>query len=204
MRDSAKVVATIAFALAGLVAPRSSEAAPTASQLCLSSKQMAASKRAQCVLRAKSGFQKLADVGKYDAALAKCDVSLQKGFDGADVKWGGACTPPGSAVTVEAELETCISGVESLVTGGIVPSPPPPTASQSCAAAKLGAASSYGQCVLKADSVFSKTGDAAKRSASLAKCESSLQKGFDVADAKHGGACALPGGTSAVKAATAP
>ncbi|MFM7735327.1 MAG: DUF1566 domain-containing protein, partial [Alphaproteobacteria bacterium] len=133
--------------------------------------------------------------------LTKCDASFQKGFDVADLKWGGACTQPGWALTVDSELGACISAVDSLVTGGALPSPPPPTAAQSCASAKLGAASSYGQCVLKADSVFSKTGDAAKRSASLAKCEASLQKGFDGADAKYGGACVLPGGTSAVKAA---
>lgn len=196
-----KKLATIATAIAGLLVPLVSQAAPTAAQLCLSSKQMAASKQAQCLLRARSGLQKLADGGKYDAALTKCDASFQKGFDVADLKWGGACTQPGWALTVNSELGACISAVDSLVTGGALPSPPPPTAAQSCASAKLGAASSYGQCVLKADSVFSKTGDAAKRSASLAKCEVSLQKGFDGADAKYGGACALPGGTSAVKAA---
>ena len=191
----------IAPALATVLSAATSQAAPTAAELCQSSKQMAAAKAAQCSLRARAGYAKTADSTKLTGALVKCDEGLQKGFDGADAKALGACTPPGDAATVKAALDACVADVDALVTGGAPPGPPPPGGAQLCASVKAGAAATYALCVLKAESVFSKIGDAAKRTAALAKCDAGLQKSFDGADAKFGGACALPGGASAVKSA---
>ena len=64
------------------------------------------------------------------------------------------------------------------------------TAQQSCEAAMELASGKYAQCRLVAESKFSKTLDAAKRTAALTKCSTKLGDAFAKATAKYGGDCA--------------
>lgn len=68
------------------------------------------------------------------------------------------------------------------------------TAQQLCEAAVEKASGQFGACRLKAESVFTKTGDSAKRSDALAKCSSKLSSGFYKALARYG-AAACPAAT---------
>jgi hypothetical protein len=64
---------------------------------------------------------------------------------------------------------------------------------QLCEAAKDGALASFAQCRLKADASFAKTGDAAKRTSTYARCADKLDKAYAGADGKYGGACKTSG-----------
>ena len=72
------------------------------------------------------------------------------------------------------------------------------TDAEKCESAKEKAAGTYAQCRLKAESRFSKTGDAVRLGISLTKCADRLGKNFDKAEAKYGVACATSGDTDVV------
>ena len=67
------------------------------------------------------------------------------------------------------------------------------TPAQLCESAKLGAASKFSACRLKADSVYAKSArtvtDEAKRDAAYAKCDAALVKAYGLAEGKYGSAC---------------
>lgn len=65
-----------------------------------------------------------------------------------------------------------------------------PTPQQLCESAMEVASAKYAQCRLNAESKFSKTLDAAKRTAALTKCSMNLGSAFTKATDKHGAACA--------------
>jgi len=65
----------------------------------------------------------------------------------------------------------------------------PPTSAQKCESDVEKASAKYAQCRLNAESTFSKTLDAAKRSAALAKCSQKLTDAFGKATTKYGVDC---------------
>ena len=65
-----------------------------------------------------------------------------------------------------------------------------PTPQQLCESAMELASAKYAQCLLTAESKHSKTLDAAKRTAALAKCSTKLGSAFSKATGKYGAACA--------------
>ncbi|MFN8604293.1 MAG: DUF1566 domain-containing protein [Candidatus Binatia bacterium] len=74
------------------------------------------------------------------------------------------------------------------------------TAQQSCEAAMELASGKYAQCRLVAESKFSKTLDAAKRTAALTKCSTNLGGAFAKATTKYGVSCAASEPSSAFDA----
>ncbi|MBY0274499.1 DUF1566 domain-containing protein [Candidatus Binatia bacterium] len=64
-----------------------------------------------------------------------------------------------------------------------------PTPQQLCESAMELASAKYAQCRLNAESKYSKTGDAAKRTAALTKCSTNLGSAFTKATDKYGAAC---------------
>ena len=67
----------------------------------------------------------------------------------------------------------------------------PPTSAQKCESDVEKASAKYAQCRLNAESTFSKTLDAAKRSAALAKCSQKLTDAFGKTTTKYGVDCAV-------------
>ena len=74
------------------------------------------------------------------------------------------------------------------------------TAQQSCESAMELASAKYAQCRLTAESKFSKSLDAAKRTAALTKCSTRLGDAFAKATDKYGAACAATEPSSAFDA----
>jgi len=75
-----------------------------------------------------------------------------------------------------------------------------PTPAQQCEAAMELASAKYAQCRLNAESKYSKTLDAAKRTAALTKCSTNLGTAFSKATGKYGVACAATEPSSAFNA----
>ncbi len=82
----------------------------------------------------------------------------------------------------------------------VIPSPSmAATTAQKCEAAKEIAAGVYSKCRLKAESQFTKTGDATRLSIALTKCSQKLSKNFDKADDRYGLDCPTLGDTATVE-----
>jgi hypothetical protein len=77
------------------------------------------------------------------------------------------------------------------------------TPAQLCESAKLGAASKFSACRMKADSVYAKSAqtsaDQAKRDAAYVKCDDALVKAYGIAEARYGASCPSAGDVDAVK-----
>jgi len=72
-----------------------------------------------------------------------------------------------------------------------------PTPQQLCESAMELASAKYAQCRMNAESKYSKTFDAAKRTAALTKCSTNLGTAVSKATGKYGGACAATESSSA-------
>lgn len=76
------------------------------------------------------------------------------------------------------------------------------TPAQSCESAKLGAASKFSACRLKADSIYAKSAqtaaDQAKRDAYRTRCDDALVKAYAAAELRHGVSCPSAGDVDAV------
>ena len=72
-----------------------------------------------------------------------------------------------------------------------------PTPQRLCESAMELASAKYAQCRMNAESKYSKTLDAAKRTAALTKCSTNLGSAFTKATDKYGGACAATETSSA-------
>ena len=77
------------------------------------------------------------------------------------------------------------------------------TPAQLCESAKLGAASKFSACRMKADSVYAKSAQTsayqAKRDSAYAKCDDALVKAYGIAEARYGASCPSAGDVDAVK-----
>jgi hypothetical protein len=67
----------------------------------------------------------------------------------------------------------------------------PPTNARKCEAHVEKASAKHAQCRLNAESTYSRTLDAAKRTAALAKCSQKLSDAFGKATTKYGMDCAV-------------
>lgn len=74
------------------------------------------------------------------------------------------------------------------------------TPAQRCEADVELASGKYAECRLKVESKYSKSLDADKRTAALARCSEKLEQSFEKAVARHGGACAATEPSSAFDA----
>lgn len=97
-------------------------------------------------------------------------------------------------------LTTAISLTLSLIATSAYAAP---TDAQKCESAKLGAASKFSACRMKADSVFAKSAqgptEQAKRNATYAKCDDSLVKAYGIAESKYGASCPTIGDVQKVR-----
>ncbi len=75
-----------------------------------------------------------------------------------------------------------------------------PTGVRLCEAAMELASAKYAQCRLTAEQRYSKNLDAARRTAALARCSTSLGEAFSKATARYGAACAATEPSSAFEA----
>ena len=96
-------------------------AAPGASQLCAADVEIAASKFAQCRLKAEFVFTKTGDAARRADALAKCSTKLAGAFTRASAKYGAACPMTESPAAFETALTSCTDDVAAAASGSPFP-----------------------------------------------------------------------------------
>ena len=107
-----------------LVSALSAEAAVTPEQKCEGGKIDAAGKFSACLAKAEKGLVSNGDVAKYDAAVTKCQATLDSSYtklEAAAEKKGGTCPTVNDAAPVEAYVTECVDGLAVAAAGGDLP-----------------------------------------------------------------------------------
>lgn len=202
----ARRVALPIMALLLLVASPADLAVASPEDACRFAKFRAGGKYVGCLLKADSNFAKTsrgpADDLARTARIETCLAGFQKSFAGAESTFGAGCGVAGSLVSAATALGACRSAAQALV-GTASSATSPPGASQSCESSELLAAAKYGECLLKAESVFAKSaGDATdvdRLAVSVAKCRTRVLNAFARAELVYPAQCPVPGSGVAVR-----
>jgi len=114
--------AAIALApLSMLVFASVASGAPQPGPLCASAVELAASKLAQCRLKAESVHSRTGDATKRAAALAKCSTKFGEGFDRAVARYGANCPMIESKETFDGFLTQCADATAAAADGAFLP-----------------------------------------------------------------------------------
>jgi len=106
---------------------RAALAAPDAGDLCAAAKLVAASRYAECSLRAEARFARTGDASSREAALDHCAKRLAAGYRRAEARFAAACPSFGDVAGVESFLAQCAAIAAEATSSGGFPTTPTPT-----------------------------------------------------------------------------
>lgn len=125
MDPRSMIAGLILVAVVVPIADRAALAA-NAGDLCAAAKLVAASRYAECSLRAEARFARTGDTSRRQAALLDCATRLAAGYRRAEARFGSACPTLGDAADAEGFLAQCTAVAAAATSGDGFPATPTP------------------------------------------------------------------------------